>query len=85
MGECNTAGTKEGPGKTHRSGTEREGVDGDGRRGIGGSRVSPSTPPVMTRVSISKVSRVPMETAALAEIKKYTHPGKVVFLPLDTE
>ena len=26
-----------------------------------------------------------METAALAEIKKYTHPGKVVFLPLDTE
>ncbi|CAB1417340.1 unnamed protein product [Pleuronectes platessa] len=39
---------------------------------------------VMTRVSISEVSRVPTETAALAELKN-THPGKVLFLPPDAE
>lgn len=33
----------------------------------------------MTRVSISQVSRVPAETAALAELKN-THLGKVLFL-----
>lgn len=45
---------------------------------------SQSSLPVMTRVSISEVSRVPGETAALAELKN-THHGKVLFLPPDAE
>lgn len=55
---------------------------GDGGRE--GRRRSQSSLPVMTGASISEVSRVPAETAALAELKN-SHLGKVLFLPPDAE
>lgn len=88
-GVHNTAGTKEGAGENTRwveqAEVEREGGLGGKAEGeMRGWRESQSTLPVMTRVSISEVSGVPTETAALAELEN-THPGKVLFLPPDAE